>query len=58
MVRPDDGAVDHLDGLADPFGIVDRLQQEIPDARQPPPTELPIDRRPLAEEIMPIPRRL
>lgn len=51
MVRPDDGAVDHLNCLAYPFGIVDRLQQEIPDARQRPPTELPIDRRPLAEEL-------
>ena len=51
MVRPDEGAVDHLDGLADPFGIVDRLQQEIPDARQRPPTELPIDRRPTAEVV-------
>ncbi len=51
MVRPDDSAVDHLDRLADLFGIVERLQNDVSDARECPPTELPINHRPLAKEL-------
>jgi len=51
MVRPDDGAVDHLDRLANLFGIVERLKKDVPDASERPPTELPINLRPLAEEL-------
>lgn len=50
-VRPDDGAVDHLDRLADALDVVQHLEQEIPQTSQGPSAEMAIDRRPLTEEI-------
>lgn len=54
-MRPDNGAVDHLDALADPFGLVQGFQQKVPHSGKRPAPELPIDRRPLAEMFVQIP---
>ena len=50
-MRPDDGAVDHLDRLADALGVVQHIEQEIPEAGESPTAELAIDGRPFPEEI-------
>lgn len=51
VVRPDDGAVDHLDSLTDALDVVQHLEQQIPEPGERPPTKLPIDRRPFSEEL-------
>ncbi len=48
MVRPEDGAVDHLDRLADPFGVVQHLEQPIPEAGERPAAKLAMITRPAA----------
>lgn len=55
MVRPDDGAVDHLNGLADPFGVVQHLEQQVPEAGERPSAKLAVDRGPFAEELRKVP---
>lgn len=55
MMRPDDGAVDHLNRLADPFGVIQHFEQQIPEARERPSPELAVDGRPFAEELGQIP---
>jgi hypothetical protein len=57
-MRPDDGAVDHLQAGLDVIGIVQRLQYRVPQAADRPTAELPIDRTPLAEVLRQVtPRR-
>jgi len=57
-MRPDDGAVDHLQAVRDTLGVVQRLQQQVPKPRKAPAPELAVDRRPLAEVIRQVaPRR-
>jgi hypothetical protein len=53
-MRPDNGAVDHLNALADAPGLVQGFQQEIPQSGERPAPELSIDRRPLAEMLVQI----
>jgi hypothetical protein len=54
-MRPDNGAVDHLDALADPLGLVQGFQQEFPQSGERPAPELSIDRRPLPEMLVQVP---
>lgn len=54
MVRPDDGRVDHLNALADARGLVEGVEQDVPQPGQGPAPELSVDRRPLAEMLMQI----
>jgi hypothetical protein len=51
-MRPDNGAIDHLDALANPFGLVQGFKQKVPQSGQRPAPELAIDRRPLAKMPM------
>ena len=50
-MRPDDGAVDHLDRLADALGVVQHLEQQIPETGEGPAAKLAVDRRPLSEKL-------
>ena len=54
-MRPDDGRVDHLHHFADAIDIVDRFQENIPQARQRPAPELAVDRRPFSKDLRQIP---
>lgn len=49
MVRPDDGAVDHLEHVGLAAAVGERLQQHVPDAGGGPAPELAVDRVPLPE---------
>ena len=46
-----DGAVDHLDAVGRAFSLVQGLQDRVPDPRQCPSSELPIDGRPGTEVV-------
>ncbi len=54
MMRPDDGRVDHLNALADAPGLVEGVEQDVPQPGQGPAPELSADRPPLAEMLMQI----
>jgi hypothetical protein len=54
-MRPDNGRVDHLHGLANALGLVQGFQKELPQPTERPAPELPIDRRPFAEMLVQIP---
>ena len=55
VVCPDDGAVDHLDRLADAFGVVQHLEQQIPEPGERPSAELAVDGGSFTEELGQIP---
>ena len=52
MMRPDDGRVDHLHALADARGLVEGVEQDVPQPGQVPSPELSVDLRPFAETLM------
>ena len=54
MVRPDYCAVDHLQAGVATTAIVERFEQQLPQAGQCPAPELSINRRPFAEMFMQI----
>lgn len=49
LMRPHDGAVDHLHAVRDRAAVVQGLQDQLPQPRERPAPELAIDRRPFAE---------
>jgi hypothetical protein len=55
MMRPDNGRVDHLHGLANALGLVQGFQKEFPQPTERPAPELSIDRRPFAEMFVQVP---
>lgn len=55
MVRPDDGAVDHMNRLTAPFGVVQHFEQQIPETGERPAAKLSIHGGPFAEELGQIP---
>ena len=55
MMRPDDGAVDHLHAVRDVFGGAQCFQEKLPNPRDRPTSELSVDRPPLAEVIRKVP---
>ncbi len=48
LVRPDNGGIDHLQGVGPGPALGQGLQKHIPEPRACPPEELAVDRRPLA----------
>jgi hypothetical protein len=52
MVRPDYCAVDHLQAGVANAAVVERFEQQLPQARQRPAPELAVNRRPFAEMFM------
>ena len=52
MVHPDYGTVDHLQTGVAATTVVERFQQQLPQAGQCPAPELAVDRRPFAEMLM------
>src|SRR3712207_8948960 len=50
VVRPDDGAVDHLQQVGVPARVGHGLQQHVPQVRGGPAAELPVDRVPVAQD--------
>jgi hypothetical protein len=52
MVRPDYCAVDHLQAGLAAAAVVERFEQQLPQARQRPAPELAINRRPFAEMLV------
>jgi hypothetical protein len=51
VVRPDDGAVDHLKAGIAATTVIEGIKHQFPQARQRPASELPVNRRPFAEMI-------
>lgn len=49
LIGANNGGIDHLNAIVTFAGLVQRLQHHVPDSRQPPTPELPVDRVPLAE---------
>jgi hypothetical protein len=52
MVRPDYCAVDHLQAGLAAAAVVERFEQQLPQARQRPAPELAVNRRPFAEMLV------
>jgi len=55
MMRPDDRAVDHLQGGIAAAAIIEGVKDQFPQSRQRPAPELAIDRRPFPKTIGQIP---
>ena len=53
-MRPDNGAVDHLDALLDALRLIEGLEKKLPQPCKRPAAELPVDRRPFAEMLVQI----
>lgn len=55
LMRPNDGAVDHLDGSPDALGLVQGFHQHLPQFGERSAPELPVGRGPFTETLMQIP---
>ncbi len=51
-MRPDNGAVDHLDALLDALRLIESFQEKFPQPGKRPAPKLPVDRRPFAEMLV------
>jgi hypothetical protein len=55
MMRPNDGAVDHLNLAGSRATVVESIENQVPQACQRPAPELAIDARPFAELLRQVP---